>query len=69
MNIDKREDRRTEGFFVFGEWSYQFGDPVIFAYSALIYPSDLGMEGGERTVFPSSLIHVIPGVNPPPNPK
>lgn len=39
MNIDKQEPRRIEALIKFGEWNYQFGGSVVFAYSAFIYPS------------------------------
>lgn len=30
MTIDKREHRRMEGLFVFGEWNFQFGGSQLF---------------------------------------
>lgn len=72
MNIDKQEPRRIDALIKFGEWNYQFGGSVVFAYSAFIYPSGnniwYGAGRGRENYLSSSLIHGVPGVNPPPNP-
>lgn len=74
MNRDKRECRRMEVLIVFGEWNSEFGGSVVFFLSSMHLSfwgqcSDMGrgMLGGERTTFPSSLIHGVPGLTPPSN--